>query len=170
VDHVGLIERLEHNAEAIRSLAIGVGPRQAVWKPRRGAWSLLEVVCHLRDEEREDFRVRVESTLFRPEAAWPPIDPVGWVRTRGYRKQNLAAVRDEFVTERARSVGWLRGLGEIDWSRGYAHPQLGTLRAGDLLLAWVAHDSLHLRQLARLHYLYAQDRAPEFSADYAGEW
>jgi hypothetical protein len=33
------------------------------WKPPDGAWSILEIVCHLADEEEIDFRARLESIL-----------------------------------------------------------------------------------------------------------
>jgi len=44
----------------------------AVWKPAPGKWSILEVVNHLYDEEREDFRQRLELVLKDPALAWPP--------------------------------------------------------------------------------------------------
>jgi hypothetical protein len=164
------VERLEKDGEVFRNLVAAVGPQQATWRPNPRTWSILEVLCHLRDEEREDFRTRVRSTLFEPDEAWPPIDPPGWAKERNYRRQDLAKVVAAFVEERARSVGWLRGLGAMDWRRAYEHPLLGTLRAGDLLVSWVAHDCLHLRQLTRLHYLYACRQAGEFNADYAGDF
>ncbi|MBK7403801.1 MAG: hypothetical protein IPJ41_04000 [Phycisphaerales bacterium] len=61
-------------------------------------------------------------------------------------------------------------LAKVDWNRAYHHPKLGSLRAGDLLAAWAAHDALHLRQIAkRMHELASHD-APGFDAAYAGEW
>ena len=69
--------RLRQSAAAIVALAQGVTPEQARWKPTPEEWSLLEVICHLYDEEREDFRQRLDLTLHHPEADWPPIHPVG---------------------------------------------------------------------------------------------
>ncbi len=139
-------------------------------RPSAAEWSVLEIACHLVDEEREDFRARLESTLADPDAAWAPIDPEGWVAARGYAKRDLTAVTKDFVRERARSVAWLRGLGDVDWERTHRRPGLGTLRAGDVLASWVAHDALHLKQLAkRMHQRCRADAAP-FSTDYAGPW
>ena len=67
-----------------------------------GKWSTLEVVCHLYDEEREDFRQRLDIILHRPEAKWPPIDPVGWVSARKYNERDLAQSLAEFLARGAR--------------------------------------------------------------------
>ena len=54
--------------------------------------------------------------------------------------------------------------------RTHTHPIFGGLSAGDLLASWVAHDFLHLRQLARLQFQYASLLAEPYSTRYAGEW
>jgi hypothetical protein len=170
LDPAVLVDRLEHDAEVFRNLLSGVGPEQARWRPAPGKWSLLEVTCHLRDEEREDFRARIKRTLLEPGREWAPIDPAGWVAERDYEREDLLEILMDFVEERARSVGWLRGIGRVDWNLAYEHPKLGPIRLGDLLVSWVAHDCLHLRQIARLHYLYAREVAGGFKTDYAGDW
>ena len=62
-----MINRLQTNAERIRVLVEGVGADDARWKPAPDAWSVLEVVNHLFDEEREDFRVRLDIVLDHPD-------------------------------------------------------------------------------------------------------
>ena len=170
MNHVALIKRLELNSGAFWSLLGGVGSRQARWKPAPDQWSALEVVCHLGDEEREDFRQRLRSTLADPSEPWPAIDPGGWVSERRYLERDLAAAVEDFLEERKQSVAWLNDLSSPAWENRYAHPLLGEITAGDLLASWVAHDFLHLRQLSRLHYLYAAALAEPHSAAYAGDW
>jgi hypothetical protein len=46
----------------------------------------------------------------------------------------------------------------------------GTIRGGDMLAAWVAHDQLHMRQLVELHRAYAGQMAAPYVLDYAGNW
>ena len=50
------IEQLTVNATALAALTAGIDAEQARWKPSPETWSVLEVVNHLADEEREDFR------------------------------------------------------------------------------------------------------------------
>jgi hypothetical protein len=39
-----------------------------------------------------------------------------------------------------------------------------------LLASWLAHDFLHIRQMARLHWEYLNSICPPFKTAYAGEW
>lgn len=156
-----------------------VSPDDARLKPPSGAWSILEIVCHLVDEETDDFRARLELTQRDPAAPWPGIDPEGWAVRREYSKQDLDAKVRAFAEERAKSVSWLRSLREPDWQVAHNHPRFGPIRAGDLLCAWAAHDALHIRQIAkRLYELAARDGealgresgGKPFITRYAGEW
>jgi len=165
-----LIERLALQTPVLAGLADGVAGGQACWRPAPGRWSIVEVYGHLLDEEREDFRARLDLTLHRPEADWPPIDPQGWVEARAYAARDLAGTVAEWRAERERSLAWLRALTAPDWSRAHSHPKFGSLAAGELLAAWVAHDLLHLRQLAKLHYDHAAALAAPQGVGYAGDW
>ena len=165
-----LIDRLEANAATLRHILGSVSHEQAVWRPAVRTWSMLEVAAHLLDEEREDFPARLRLMLEAPGTAWPEIDPEGWVESRAYAGRDLEETVVEFGSERARSVTWLRSLSEVDWTRAYEHPQLGALRAGDLLAAWAAHDALHIRQLAGLEWAWCNRLAGIYSPAYAGDW
>lgn len=163
-----LIEQLRRQAAPLGALLQDASPQQAGWRPTEGQWSLLEVACHLLDEEREDFRVRLEHTLRDPELEWPAIGPQGWATERRYQEQDLATVLTDWRAERARSLAWLEGLAAPDWERAHRHPAGFSLRAGDLLAAWAAHDLMHLRQLTRLHLHWLQQEARPYVLDYAG--
>ncbi len=169
-----LVDRLERFARVLPMAAIIASAGHARWRPPNGAWSILEVVCHLADEEVEDFRTRVRMTLFDPGIVWPPIDPEGWAVQRRYNEQDLEEQVARFVRERAESVRWLREViaGGADWTRAYQHPKFGPIAAGTLLVSWAAHDALHLRQIAkRLYELAELEGAGDgFRAQYAGEW
>jgi hypothetical protein len=161
-------DRLHANALVFAALVQHVPLEQARWKPESAKWSILEVICHLGDEEVEDFRRRLELTLFHPGEAWPAIDPEGWPRTRRYNERDLAEELDRFVSERERSVAWLRGLHSAELSRFYQHPQAGILHAGDLLASWLDHDLIHIRQITRLHHQWHVERARPYATEYAG--
>jgi hypothetical protein len=164
------LTRLSSSAEVIAALARNVPDAQARWKPTPEEWSVLEVICHLYDEEREDFRTRTRLALESPESDWPPIDPVGWVTARGYNQRELGASLEAFLQERRSSLEWLASLQNPDWASTHTHPRMGSMTAGEVLGAWVAHDHLHIRQLNQLHWQsLARDVAP-LSLDYAGGW
>jgi hypothetical protein len=163
------IQLMTDNAERIRLLAQGVSDQQARWKPDASSWSILEVINHLDDEEREDFRMRLDIILHHPDQPWPPIDPEGWVHTRSYNERDLDASIQNFLAERQRSLAWLGTLSSPDWDAMYEAP-FGSIRAGDMMAAWVTHDQLHLRQLIELHRAYTVQLAVPYQVHYAGPW
>ena len=58
-----LYQELLNSTEMIRALLSGITQEEAQVKPGAGSWSMLEVVCHLYDEEREDFREHLDFIL-----------------------------------------------------------------------------------------------------------
>lgn len=163
------IDRLEKNRGVFDGLVRGVSLEQARWKPAPDKWSILEVVNHLYDEEKEDFRQRLELLLADPSQPFPPIDPRNWPTTRAYNERELDASLDNFVAEREKSIAWLKQLSAPNWENTNEGPN-GKLSAGDMLASWMAHDFLHIRQLARIHWQYVNAIAEPYQTAYAGPW
>jgi DinB family protein len=141
----------------------------AMWRarPAPAEWAPVEIVCHLRDEETEDFGARVDVVL-DGGTAFAPIDPTGWVEARRYRAADPAAALATLRVARARHLERLAGIAAERLRASVAHPRLGPLSGLDLVVAWAAHDHLHVRQLAgTLARLWAVRWAP-LRADYAG--
>jgi hypothetical protein len=164
-----VVSQMDRNAQAIRALVGGCSEQEARWKPDATSWSILEVINHLLDEEREDFRARIDVALHRSDEAWFGLDPEGWVTERGYNRRELEPSLQGFLVARRESLEWLLGLGDVDWTKEYQAP-FGTIRAGDFLAAWVAHDVLHIRQLTASKWKYLVQEMEPYSVRYAGEW
>jgi hypothetical protein len=170
MNHNALIASLHHHARAIELLTRGLSDEQARFKPDANAWSVLEVINHLYDEEREDFRVRLDIILHRPTEPWPPIRPAEWVTERAYNTRDLDASVTNFITERDNSLKWLNSLGTPNWEAAVTAPWGGEFKAGDMFSSWAAHDVLHLRQLTELHYALVKEDAQPYKVRYAGDW
>lgn len=159
---------------ALCALLRDIDDHDARWRPPGGQWSILEIVNHMADEDADDFAPRLESTLRDPAAPWAPLDPEGAARDRRYNERELSASLERFEAVRTSSLNGLAELtregAAIDWSRAYRHPKIGPIRAGDLLASWVAHDHLHLRQIAKRLFQLAQRDAGDYATRYAGEW
>jgi DinB superfamily len=163
-----LIARLELLPPALDALVAALPDADWRWRPADGAWSILEIVNHLADEEVEDFRARVRLVLESPSLPWPPLDPEAIVVSRRYQERDPADSLRRFRDERAASLAWLHGLAAPNWDAAKHHARAGTLHAGDLLASWAAHDARHLQQIAkRLRGLAARDGEP-WSVGYAG--
>lgn len=170
LNNQSLIDRLLVQADRIRVFVDGVGDEQMRWRPSPADWSILEVINHLYDEEREDFRVRLDYILHRPDESWPRIDPQGWVTSRSYNEREPAESVSHFLNERQRSLVWLAELPPIDPEQTAPAPWGEEIRAGDMAAAWVAHDLLHTRQLVELHWAWTQRAVAPYDSRYAGDW
>lgn len=155
-------------AELIRQLVADISDDQARWKPEPERWSILEVLGHLYDEEREDFRVHLDLILQRPEGAWSPIRPMEWVNERRYNERELAPALQAFLTERRASLAWLETLKDPDWEASIIAPWNAPIRAGDMLASWVVHDQWHIEQLLRLRRDYTIHLVRPYDTTYAG--
>lgn len=164
-----VINQLEKHHAVFEAMFKGCTPDEYNWKQAPEKWNLLEILCHLFDEEREDFRARVQHVLTTPDQPMPKTDPEAWVTARSYATQNYETMLKGFLEERTKSVSWLRGLSSPKWDNAYQHPQVGPVRANFLLVNWLAHDYLHIRQITKLRYDFLKQRSGE-SLDYAGNW
>lgn len=164
-----LLRTFQENANLVEGLTHGLTDAQARWKPSPDEWSVIEVLNHLYDEEREDFRPRLKLLLQDPQADWPPIDPQGWVSERAYNAETLKDSLGRFLSERQLSYLWLERLKNPQWDNRHTSPY-GSMRAGDMLSAWISHDLLHIRQLVELRYHLLQQATTPYDGSYAGEW
>jgi hypothetical protein len=131
--------------------------------------SPLEILAHIEEEERRDFRVRARvAAEGRPFEDEDRIDPEGWVTAHRYNDRDPHEVLDAFARERADSVAWLRTLDVTVLERTVEIPQLGAFRCGDFITAWRVHDLLTARQLSTALTILTARRLGEWRVDYAG--
>jgi uncharacterized damage-inducible protein DinB len=164
-----LYQEMVNSTEIIRALIANISPEEAQVKPTPETWSILEVVCHLYDEEREDFREHLDFILHRQNQEWHEIDPQSWVTERKYNEQNLLEMQEKFFTERKQSLEWLKTLADVDWDTTYAS-QYGPVTAAEMFCCWVAHDNLHIRQLVELRRKFIERITKLHDIQYAGDW
>ena len=136
-------------------------------RPAPDEWAPVEIVCHLRDEEEEDFAARVRVSA-EGGTAFAPIDPEGWAVARRYLDADGATALAEFSRRRAASVTWLGTLPAERLAHRVAHRRTGGLSGFDVLAAWVAHDRLHLAQLAATLARNWATRWTPLRVEYAG--
>jgi hypothetical protein len=164
-----LYQELVNSTEMIRALLNDMGQEQAQAKSDAESWSILDVVCHLYDEEREDFREHLDFILHRQNGEWHDIDPQSWVSERKYSEQDFSKMQGKFFTERKQSLEWLNGLANANWETIYTS-QYGSTSAGEMFACWIAHDNLHLRQLVELRRFFIERITNPYNLEYAGEW
>jgi len=163
-----IIKSLENNLLTFSSLLRMIEPDQYLYKLENADWCILEIVCHLYDEEREDFRTRLRSVLESPLASPPPIDPPAWVKERNYIDQDYGVMLQKFEEERKHSIVYLKSLDQPKWDNYYEHAHLGKLDGNHFLRNWLAHDYLHIKQIIQRKYQFLHSQTGDIS--YAGKW
>ncbi len=164
-----VISQLKSNTSIFKALLSNIPEEQEIWNPSADKWSLLEIICHLVDEEILDFRTRVETALYPEQKEFIPIDPVGWVQSHQYMQQRFEVKLKQWIEERSRSVEWLISLKSPNWNNYLNHPELGQLSAGQFLANWLAHDHIHIRQINRTKRAYLEHISDQ-DLSYAGKW
>jgi hypothetical protein len=167
MDPAYAIRELGRNKEIFTLLLSKLEPEEFNWRPTREKWNILEILCHLRDEECEDFRARTRGALEEPNKPFTSIHPEGWVKDRAYAQEDHEEALKGFLYERQRSIQWLSSLKDPNWNNIYHHEQLGDLSAQLFLENWIAHDMLHIRQVMNTRLAYLGHIAEE-PLDYAG--
>ncbi|MEL6863079.1 MAG: DinB family protein [Bacteroidota bacterium] len=175
MNHQKTIDQLVHNRAVFSALLNGVDRETYLYRPHPQHWCLLEIIAHLRDEEAEDFKVRMRMALENSTAPLPSFDPLAWVSERRYMELNYETVLQQFLAERQNSIEWLHSLPLADntanahWQNFITHPRYGAQTAQFFLANWLAHDYLHIRQINRIKYHYLQKDSNQLLA-YAGNW
>lgn len=164
-----IIEQLHQNKTVFYNLLKDIKEDMFLWKQTPEKWCLLEIVCHLYDEEREDFKFRTKWVLEQPNETPPQFNPVVWVTERNYIGQDYNTMLNKFIEEREQSIKWLKSLENPKWNNSYIHSKLGKLSAKFFLTNWLAHDYLHIRQITKLKFDYLKHQSGE-NLDYAGIW
>jgi hypothetical protein len=168
MDAAKLVAALERFVGVLPAVTARVTAADAVWKPADGAWSVLEVVRHVAEEEVRDFRVWIGRALGDAVVPAPGVDEA---QLAALRASDVAEAVGLFERERRRSLAWLKEIvGTADWTRPLKHQDGWDLTAGGILAGWVAHDATHLRQIAKRFYQMAERDGAPYGAEYSGGW
>ena len=124
----------------------------AAWaqRPQTGEWSLTEIVCHLRDVDREVNLERLQITLAETNPFIPGRDTDPWAEERQYIRQDGEQALGQFIQARLKLLEILEGMPPQDWQRPVRHAIFGPTQLRELVGITAAHDRLHLRQVIKV--------------------
>jgi hypothetical protein len=111
-------------------------------------WSVVEVVCHLRDAEQRGLE-RTCAMRDEDDPFLPAFDQEAWARDRNYAAGDLREALEGFLQLRAQHVAALAALAPADWERTGRHEEQGRITISAHTLHLVSHDSVHAAQIAR---------------------
>jgi HAD superfamily hydrolase (TIGR01549 family) len=117
--------------------------------PFEEEWSLGEIMCHLRDVEREVHLDRLERILEEPNAHLVGEDTDAWAEIRQYICQPGMEAFSAFVANRQELITKLEKLDAKEWERPARHTLLGPMKLNEVMAIANDHDTIHLAQLRR---------------------
>jgi FMN phosphatase YigB (HAD superfamily) len=115
-------------------------------EPTREDWAMNEIICHLRDTEREIHQVQINLMIEREGAFIPRPDSGVWASEREYLNVDGKAVLTEFAQSRIDNIKTLKSLGDEIWSRGARHAIFGPTDFLEVTSFMAEHDRLHVHQ------------------------
>jgi hypothetical protein len=122
------------------------GLDRSAWshKPEAEEWCLKELVCHLRDTEREIHQMQIGLFKEPGEPFIPRPDTSVWANQRDYLHEDCATALKEFNEARRKTLEMLKGI--TDWDRKARHAIFGPTNFLEVVGFIAEHDRLHIHQ------------------------
>jgi uncharacterized damage-inducible protein DinB len=148
--HKRLCDNMQKNIATLGNILKTINQAQATsWRDGSDGWTILEVVCHLRDYDGY-FLERGQLMLASDHPTYPVYDHLALVVDHAYNEQDLKQVFATLSASRDRFVAFFNNLTEEQWQRTGNHVEHGcyTIEALAAHVSW--HDANHLEQITRL--------------------
>lgn len=128
----------------------GLSVDQWKLKPASSEWTLTELVCHLRDTEREIHHMQLRLFNGHDEPFIPRPDTGIWANQRDYlHEDGLSALR-EFADARKLTLEILKNTPDAEWDRKARHAIFGPTNFCEVVGFIADHDRLHIQQALSL--------------------
>jgi len=126
----------------------GVPKKLLLWTPGPGKWSILEIVAHMRDMERDAYLTRYRRILAEENPPLPDIDGDIYAIRGDYRSQRLPDLLRDWLKLRKECLKLLKSVKGPRWERMGTHETAGPLTMDALLSRQaVGNDEAHLAQI-----------------------
>ena len=118
------------------------------WRPIPDKWSIKEIMCHLRDMEREAYLARYQRMLGEENPFLPNVDQNRIAYESDYINQDAKAALAEFKQLREETIRTLDAATAENWSRGGTHETDGPMTIEQLVVRQIKGNDLnHLVQM-----------------------
>jgi FMN phosphatase YigB (HAD superfamily) len=140
---------LRSTPAALASLCQELGEATILRRPLPDEWSLTEILCHLRDVDREVNLPRLQKVLNERNPFLPGKDTDPWAEERLYICQNGLEALHKFTATRMELLDVLDRLPADGWQLPARHAIFGPTDVAELIRIVSGHDRLHIQQVVR---------------------
>ncbi len=147
-DRKRYLDILRETPAKLKAATKGVPKAVLTWSPAPGKWSILEIVCHMRDMERDAYLARYLRILAEDNPTLADIDGDRYSLEKDYRAQKLSEALRDWSRLRRECLKVLSKAKRGDWDRAGVHETAGPLTLSDLLKRQaIGNDEAHLGQI-----------------------
>jgi FMN phosphatase YigB (HAD superfamily) len=141
-----LLANLAGTAATMDRLGRQIPASAWVIQPSPGEWSLVEIICHLRDVETDVNLPRIRKVIQESNPFLPGKDTDPWASERQYILQDCLEALQGYLSARIELLSILENLAPDDWQRPARHAILGPSQIQELVGIIASHDRLHIQQ------------------------
>lgn len=141
-----LLARMADMANKVHDALLG-GSIKWKWKPESDEWSLTQIVCHLRDVEREVHQARFKLIIAEENVFLSGVSADDWAEARDYQNQDGPAALEAYLMARDETMSILNELDSEMWQRKGRHAFFGETTMHELLFLATRHDNIHWEQI-----------------------
>jgi len=137
---------MQSTPAVLRSITASIAKEKWGQEPSRDDWAMNEIVCHLRDTEREIHQVQLNLMLAREDAFIPRPDNSVWASERDYLHVDGTLAMQEFTTARMETLDLIKSVDSGVWSRKARHAIFGPTDFLEVCSFMADHDRMHVGQ------------------------
>lgn len=142
-----LAESLAKTLPTLRRLTSGLSAEEWIFRPGPDEWSATEIICHLRDVDREVHLPRLLALIAQEDPFMPGVVADDWAIERDYQAQHGPSALVSLASSRAELLDLLPDEGDPIWQRHGRHTFFGPTTFWELVCLVLEHDELHIEQV-----------------------
>ena len=144
--HLDLVEPLRSMPGNVADAVRGISHAAAQHRTADDAWSVKEIVGHLRDAA-EVYHKRIYMMSTQTDPVLEPYDPDAYARDHGYMERDLDDMVREMRLFRSNTVSLLTSLVNWNWARTGRHLEDGRLSIRQIVEHMIEHEAEHLADI-----------------------
>ncbi len=115
-------------------------------RPHPDQWALTEILCYLRDLDRELIPPRLYRIIEENNPYIPALDTFDWVEKRDYLNESGCSALKDFTQNRIEILNFIHGLPASSWRRQAVIEEIGQTNFGQLSGMLAAQDLNEVRR------------------------
>ena len=141
-----LLGILSATPAVLNGLSYDLAPLAWTHEPTPDDWSFAELICHMRDTEREIHQMQIRLFMEQDEPFIPRPDTSIWASQRDYLHEDGMTALREFNDARRETLALLKNIEKSEWTRKARHAIFGPTNFFEVISFIADHDRMHIQQ------------------------